>query len=121
MRCSLGYKMHELQGLVFVSFIELNMVLYLQKFINRAPCAPQLYSLAETPQPSDAPPPTFGLIYEGAIGQLRETKCLCDPLVLCIEHQKHSKYCGVACVFFVSLNHSEHSNVKKKCVLRFHM
>ncbi len=30
----------------------------------------QLYSLAETPQP---PHPAFGLIYEGAIGQSRET------------------------------------------------
>ncbi len=29
----------------------------------------QLYSLAETPQAT--PPPAFGLIYEGAIGQPR--------------------------------------------------
>ena len=37
------------------------------------PCA-QLYSLAETPHP----PPAFGLIYEGAIGQPRQTTFLCD-------------------------------------------
>ncbi len=37
----------------------------------------QLYSLAETPQP---PPPAFGLIYEGAIGQPRETTYLCNPV-----------------------------------------
>jgi hypothetical protein len=37
----------------------------------------QLYSLAETlPHP-----PAFGLIYEGAIGQPRQTTSLCDPLV----------------------------------------
>jgi hypothetical protein len=41
-----------------------------------APCA-QLYSLAETPQ---HPPPAFGLICEGAIGQPRQTTPLCDPL-----------------------------------------
>jgi hypothetical protein len=33
-------------------------------------CA-QLYSLAETPQTPTIPPPEFGLIYEGSIGQPR--------------------------------------------------
>jgi hypothetical protein len=44
-------------------------------------CA-QLYSLAETTQrnPRPPPPPPFGLIYEGAIGQPRQTTSLCDPL-----------------------------------------
>ncbi len=27
------------------------------------------------------PPPAFGLIYEGAIGQPRQTTSLCDPLL----------------------------------------
>jgi hypothetical protein len=27
-------------------------------------------------------PPAFGLIYEGAIGQSRQTTSLCDPLLL---------------------------------------
>ncbi len=41
----------------------------------------QLYSLAETPQLLP-PSPAFGLIYEDAIGQPRETTSLCNPLVL---------------------------------------
>ncbi len=45
------------------------------KFIG-ASCA-QVYSLAETPHP---PPPAFGLIYEGAISQPRQTTSLCGPL-----------------------------------------
>jgi hypothetical protein len=45
-----------------------------------APCA-QLCSLAEAPQP---PPPAFGLIYEGAIGQPRYTTSLCDPLLAAV-------------------------------------
>jgi hypothetical protein len=36
-----------------------------------------LYSLAETLPP----PPAFGLIYEGAIGQSKKTTSLCNPLV----------------------------------------
>jgi hypothetical protein len=45
----------------------LNMELDLQHFLGS--CV-QLYSLAETPQlPQLPPPPAFGLIYEGAIGQ----------------------------------------------------
>jgi len=30
-----------------------------------------LYSVAKTPQPAPPPPPAFGLIYKGAIGQPR--------------------------------------------------
>jgi hypothetical protein len=44
-------------------------------------CAPVYscgYSLTETPQLP--PPPAFGLIYEGAIGQPRKTTSLCNPL-----------------------------------------
>jgi hypothetical protein len=31
-------------------------------------------------RPHNPPPPPFGLIYEGAIGQPRKTTSLCDPL-----------------------------------------
>ncbi len=53
----------------------------------------QLYLLAETPK---APPPAFGLIYEGAIGQPRKT-FLFNPLfpsILCgaIEEVALNKY-----------------------------
>ncbi len=44
----------------------------------------QLYSLAETPQL--LPSPAFGLIYEGAIGQQRQTTSLCDPLSYAIHY-----------------------------------
>jgi hypothetical protein len=44
----------------------------------------QLYSLAETPQ---SPPPAFGLIYEGTIGQPRYTTSLCNPLGSVIEYR----------------------------------
>jgi hypothetical protein len=40
----------------------------------------QLYSLAETPH-GRTPPPAFGLIYEGAIGQPKQTTSLCKPLL----------------------------------------
>ncbi len=50
------------------------MELDIQKKFIRAPCA-QLYSLAEAPQ---TPPPPFGLILEGAIGQPKLTTSLCD-------------------------------------------
>jgi hypothetical protein len=49
----------------------------------------QLYSLAETPQLP--PPPEFGLIYEGAIGQPRETTSLCNPLLLTILVERKDK------------------------------
>jgi hypothetical protein len=32
--------------------------------------------------PATPPPPTFGLIYEGAFGQHRQTTSLCNPLIL---------------------------------------
>jgi hypothetical protein len=53
------------------------MELVLQSYLGS--CV-QLYLLAETPQLP--PPPAFGLIYEGAIGQPRETTSLCNPLEL---------------------------------------
>ncbi len=53
----------------------LNMELDLQIFLSS--CV-QLYSLAETPQLP--PPPAFGPIYKGAIGQPRYTTYFCNPL-----------------------------------------
>ncbi len=52
-------------ALSFLEGLEVKYRVRSLKFIW-APCA-QLYSLAVTPNP---PPPAFGLIYEGAIGQL---------------------------------------------------
>ncbi len=46
----------------------LNMELDLQSYLGSCVDV-ELYSLAETPQLP--PPPAFGLIYEGAIGQPR--------------------------------------------------
>jgi hypothetical protein len=43
----------------------------------------KLYSLAETPQlPPPPTPSAVGLIYEGAIGQPRETTTVCKPLIM---------------------------------------
>jgi hypothetical protein len=53
-----------------------------------------LYSLAETPQLP--PPPAFGLIYEGAIGQPRYTTSLCNPLVIMIVNKETNNLNGGA-------------------------
>jgi hypothetical protein len=73
------------------------------------PCA-QRYSLVEIPK-SPRPPPAFGLIFEGAIGQPRLTTSLCDPLVsrystykfnvLCLDLEAR-KYCNRWLQFFVT-------------------
>ncbi len=57
------------------------------------------YSLAETPRPP--PPPTFGLIYEGAIGQ---TTSLCDSF-----KQDNGKNCGTR---LIHLSLPEASNLR---------
>ncbi len=51
-------------------------------------CSAQLYSIAEAPQ-HPTPPPAFGLIYKGAIGQPRWTTSLCDLLILSLNNQLH--------------------------------
>ncbi len=38
------------------------------------------YGCTHWMRPRNAPPPAFELIYEGAIGQPRQTTSLCDPL-----------------------------------------
>jgi hypothetical protein len=54
--------------------------------------------------------PTFGLIYEGAIGQPRETTSLCDPLV-CVLVKLATHRVGIlanisiGCVSFEVANH----------------
>jgi hypothetical protein len=35
-------------------------------------------------RPRNPPPPAFGLVYEGAIGQQRQTTSLFNPLVWCL-------------------------------------
>jgi hypothetical protein len=58
------------------------MEVYLQSLfgLHVTGCA-QLYSFAETSQPPPPHAPAFGLVYEGAIGQQRQTTSLCNPLL----------------------------------------
>ncbi len=45
-----------------------------------------VYSFNHWPKPRTPPPPSaFGLIYEGAVGQPRQTTSLCKPMA--IAHQ----------------------------------
>jgi hypothetical protein len=78
----------------------------------------QMYSLAETPQPQPPSlPPAFGLIYVGAIGQLKTTS-LCDTLQLKLRHPPVSlEISGInnicLCTFSISLPNS-FWGIKKK-------
>jgi hypothetical protein len=47
--------------------------------------SPILFDLMETLDPATPPPPNppaFGLVYDGAIGQQRQTTSLCDSLLI---------------------------------------
>ncbi len=64
-----------------------------------APCA-QLYSLAETSQ--RPPPPEFGPIYEGAIGQpIEKTSLLWPPAQISFQRRK-TAILDKLCFFFIS-------------------
>jgi hypothetical protein len=62
---NLNWNFHEKQ------LFRLNMALDLQSLFGLHVHCAQLYSLAETPQPAPPPTPSFGLKFEGAIGQPR--------------------------------------------------
>jgi hypothetical protein len=62
-----------------------------------------MFSLAETPQPT--PPPALGLIYEGAIGQPRQTTSLCDALVTDMEYSvRDNGFSSITTLFCVRVN-----------------
>ena len=49
----------------------------------------------ETPQLP--PPPALGLVYEGAIGQQRQTTSLCNPLILTFATDMLAGYSSPIC------------------------
>ncbi len=77
-------------------FVEASLLRVEEKILETAPVQllgnglrspkfiwPPVYSCTHWLRPHTPPlPPAFGLIYEGAIGQPKETTCLCNPLLV---------------------------------------